>query len=185
MYVYNMETTPLSPEDWLNLALEELSERGHDALKAQPLARKLNVTRGSFYHHFDSLETFHAAVIGHWSDRSSGQIIQAALETADPQKGLDDLLQKTFRSGEALERAIRAWSTVQPFVATAVAKVDQKRIEVAEALLIQGGVPRPDAKPRAQLLYWAAIGRLMMPFPAENNLSQAEISGLAKLMLAH
>jgi AcrR family transcriptional regulator len=180
-----METSPLTPEDWLNLALEELKERGHDALKAQPMAKKLNVTRGSFYYHFENLEKFHAAVIGHWFEHSSGQIIQAARKTADPQKALDDLLQKSFRSGEALERAIRAWSTVQPFVATAVTKVDQKRIEVAEALLIQGGVPGSDAKPRAQLLYWAAIGRLMMPFPAENILSQAEISGLAKLVLGH
>jgi AcrR family transcriptional regulator len=180
-----METPTLAPEDWLNLALVELKERGHDALKAQPLARKLNVTRGSFYHHFDSLETFHAAVIGHWSDRSSGQIIRAARDTADPQKALDDLLQKTFRSGEALERAVRAWSTVQPLVAMAVAKIDQDRIEVAKTLLVQGGVQRSVAKPRAQLLYWAAIGRLMVPFPAENILSQAEISGLAKLVLGH
>ena len=183
VYVYPMETPPLTPADWLYIALQELRERGHGALKAQPLAKALNITRGSFYHHFDSLESFHAAVIKHWSELSSGQIIRTARETADPRQALDDLLQKTFRSGEALERAIRAWATVEPSVATAVAKIDAERIGVTEALLIQGGAPATEAKPRAQLLYWAAIGRLMMPFPAESTLSSAQLSGLARLML--
>lgn len=178
-----MNSQPLTPADWLNTALKELRERGHGALKAQPLAKALKVTRGSFYHHFDSLESFHAAVIAHWSDLSSGQIIRTARETADPQQALDDLLQRTFRSGEAMERAVRAWSTVEPSVAKAVAKVDEERIGVTEAILIQGGASASEAKPRAQLLYWAAIGRLMMPLPAENILSPAEISGLAHLML--
>ncbi|MCU0829610.1 MAG: TetR/AcrR family transcriptional regulator [Tabrizicola sp.] len=178
-----METSPLTREDWLNQALTELKARGHGALKAQPLAKSLNVTRGSFYHHFDSLSDFHTAVIDHWSRQSSGQIIQAAQAAADPCKALDDLLQTTFRSGQALERAIRAWSTVQPLVAKAVATVDHDRIGVAEALLIRGGVAAIKAKPRAQLLYWAAIGRLMMPYPAESVLSSAEISDIAGLML--
>jgi len=178
-----MAAPPLTPADWLNIALKELREHGHSALKAQPLAKALNVTRGSFYHHFDSLESFHAAVIEHWSELSSGHIIRSAREAADPQQALDDLLQRTFRSGEALERAIRAWSTVEPSVATAVAKVDQERIAVAEAILVKGGAPASGAKARAQLLYWAAIGRLMMPFPAESTLSPTEISGLANLML--
>ena len=178
-----MDAPPLGPEDWLDLALNELRDHGHDALKAQPLARKLQVTRGSFYHHFESLESFHADVIRHWSRRSSGQIIQAVQETASAEQAMDDLMQKTFRSGEALERAIRAWSTVKPLVAKAVAEVDQERITVAEGLLIARGLKPAQAKPRARLLYWAAIGRLMMPFPAEHILSDAEISGLARLVM--
>ena len=178
-----MDAPSLTPADWLNVALKELRAHGHGALKAQPLAKALNVTRGSFYHHFDSLESFHTAVIAHWSELSSGQIIRTAQETADPQKALYDLLQKTFRSGEALERAVRAWATVEPLVATAVAKVDEERIQVARAILIRGGAPESTARPRAQLLYWAAIGRLMMPLPSDNILSPAEISDLTYLML--
>jgi AcrR family transcriptional regulator len=178
-----MESSQLTPQDWLDTALKVLRERGHGSVKAQPLAKALNVTRGSFYHHFDGLEHFHVAVIAHWSKLSSRQIIQTARETANPEQALEDLLQKTFRSGEALERAVRAWSTVQPHVAESVAKVDEERIEVAEALLLRCGVPNSDAKLRARLLYWAAIGRLMMPFPAESTLSTLEISRIAQLIL--
>ena len=67
-----MTDRALTAEDWLNLALQELKEHGYTALKAQPLAKKLNVTRGSFYHHFESLEAFHTAVIAHWSKSTSG-----------------------------------------------------------------------------------------------------------------
>ncbi|WDR03036.1 TetR/AcrR family transcriptional regulator [Devosia algicola] len=161
----------------------ELKDRGYSALKAQPLAKKLNVTRGSFYYHFENLESFHAAVITHWSKHTSGRVIKTAQESINPQKALDELLQQTLCSGEDLERAIRSWSTVQPLVAKEVEKVDQGRIKVAEALLIKSGVSKSHAAPRAKLLYWAAIGRLMLPFPANNLLSRMEISGVATLML--
>lgn len=177
-----MGTNSLTRDDWLDLALVELKDHGYSALKAQPLAKKLNVTRGSFYHHFESLEDFHAAVISHWAERSSGQIIQTAQGANDPHTALDELLQKTLHSGEKLERAVRSWSTIQASVAKAVEGVDQERIKVAEMLLVNGGVSKSIAIARARLLYWAAIGRLMLPFPANNLLSQSEISDLATLM---
>jgi AcrR family transcriptional regulator len=178
-----MEMPPLTSDDWLDLALEELKSHGYGALKAQPLAKKLNVTRGSFYHHFESLDDFHTAVLAHWSKRSSRQIILDAQQANDPRKALDELLRKTFRSGEDLERAVRSWATVKRSVAKAVEKVDQGRIAVAQELLIKSGTPEAAAVARAKLLYWAAIGRLMLPFPANNLLSEDEISDLTALML--
>ncbi|MEM8824349.1 MAG: TetR/AcrR family transcriptional regulator [Pseudomonadota bacterium] len=178
-----MQPTALDADDWLDLALNELKEHGYGALKALPLAKKLNVTRGSFYHHFDSLDDFHSAVLVHWSKRSSGTLITAAVEASDPRQALNDLLQQTLRSGEKLERAIRSWATVQPRVAREVEKVDNLRIEVAEDLLIRGGVSKSVAAPRSRLLYWAAIGRLMLPFPDSNLLLPDEIAGLAVLMM--
>lgn len=177
-----MTSRLLTSADWLDLALQELKAHGYNALRAQPLAKKLNVTRGSFYHHFDSLEAFHAAIIAHWSKVTNDQIASAAGDIHDATEALDDLLQTTLRSGEALERAIRSWSTVEPMVAEAVERVDQERINIAEALLCRAGVPKPVSEARAKLLYWAAIGRLMLPFPQNNVLSRDEISKLAALM---
>jgi len=173
----------LTVEDWLNLALEELRAHGYSALRAQPLAKKLAVTRGSFYHHFESLEAFHTAVIDYWSKKTSGQIALGAQNFDNPAEALDDLLRKTLRSGEALERAIRSWSTIAPSVAEAVERVDQERIGIAEALLREAGLPEADSVARAKLLYWAAIGRLMLPFPHNNILSRSEISGISALMM--
>lgn len=173
----------LTVEAWLNLALEELRSHGYGALRAQPLAKKLDVTRGSFYHHFESIDAFHTAVIDHWSTKTSGQIASEAQDFDDPLEALDDLLQKTLRSGEALERAIRSWSTVASSVAEAVERVDQERIGIADALLRQAGLHETESIARAKLLYWAAIGRLMLPFPQNNILLETEISGIAALMV--
>lgn len=178
-----METKSLTREDWLNLALAELCDHGYTALKAQPLAKKLNVTRGSFYYHFESLEAFHSAVIAHWSLNTTGPVSQQAKSARSPRDALDNLLQTTLRSGEILERAIRSWSTVSPSVAKAVEQVDDARIKVAEKLLIAGGISKPAASSRARMLYWAAIGRLMLPFPKNNLLSRQDISELTEHML--
>ncbi|MEO1640330.1 MAG: TetR/AcrR family transcriptional regulator [Pseudomonadota bacterium] len=177
-----MTAAPLSAEDWLDLALTELKTQGYGALRAQPLAQKLGVTRGSFYHHFESLADFHAAIIAHWSQRSSGQVIRSAKEEPDPVTALAQLLQTTLRSGEGLERAVRSWATVAPGVAQAVAAIDAERIDVVKAILRRGGLDKADAAARAKLLYWAAIGRLMLPFPDQNVLTNAEISSLSALM---
>ncbi|MBB5516061.1 AcrR family transcriptional regulator [Rubricella aquisinus] len=178
-----MQEKPLHTDDWLNLALEELKGHGAGALKALPLSKKLNVTRGSFYHHFESLEVFHSAVIAHWSKRSSGPVIATAQTTPDPREALEHLLQVTFQSGEALERAVRSWATQHPKVAIEVEKVDANRINVTEELLIKCGLPSDLATTRARLLYWAAIGRLMMPFPEQSLFTKAQIVQITHLML--
>ena len=176
-----MHSAKLKPEDWLDLALEELRSHGFGALKAQRLAKTLNVTRGSFYYHFESLERFHQAVVAHWAKRTTGPVIETIAGTA-PEAALDQLLQITLQSGEAMERAMRAWATVAPEVAVKVAEVDAARIAVAEDLLRQLGLAETDALARARLLYWAAIGRLMMPFPEDNRLTPSDISGIARMI---
>lgn len=170
-------------EDWLDAALQVLATEGHGALRALPLAARLGVTRGSFYHHFSSLEVFHQAVVAHWAKRTSGPVIDGLASYADPAQALSALLHKTLNSGEALERAIRAWATIDDHVAQAVDRVDRERIGVAEALLVAAGIPGEAAAGRARLLYWAAIGRLSMPFPDAHRLTPGQIDDLTALVL--
>lgn len=178
-----MQQNSLTLQNWLDCALSELRDNGYERLKAQPLAKKLGVTRGSFYHHFESLEDFHTRIISHWSNQTTGKIIVTVQQSQDPKTALRELLSRTLQSGEALERAMRSWSTVQPDVAREVEKVDLTRIAFARDLLLNGGIPEKLAAPRAKLLYWAAIGRLMLPVPENNRLSPEEISELAHLMM--
>lgn len=122
------------------------------------------------------------AVIAHWATASSGEVIREAEAADDPRRALDTLLQTTLRSGAGLERAVRAWATVKEPVAREVEKVDARRIAVARGLLISCGVAEDAATVRAQVLYWAAIGRLMLPFPEKAVLTRDEISAFAALM---
>jgi AcrR family transcriptional regulator len=177
-----MAMTRLDKTDWLDFALKELAEKGHDALKAQTLAAAMGVTRGSFYWHFEDLEAFKHDLIGHWTDRTTGELVHAVVREGDAQAQLIGLMTRAFRSGVSMERAIRAWAAADDHVAGLVAAVDWRRIRFAEQLLAALGVAEPEVGPRARMLYWAAIGRLMMARPSDQGLTDAEIEDLASLM---
>ena len=44
----------LSADDWAQAALDLIAEQGVSAVAVEPLARRLGVTKGSFYWHFPS-----------------------------------------------------------------------------------------------------------------------------------
>src|SRR6201990_3237296 len=97
----------LSAKDWLDQGLKTLAHSGFTALKAEPLAMAMGVSRGSFYWHFADVEAFHAAILKHWREVAAEQVI-ANLEAAS---GHDDplelLLRRTFSAHLALEKAVR------------------------------------------------------------------------------
>src|SRR4030088_2227630 len=100
----------LSPQDWIDFALKTLTREGFQALKADVLARKLGVSRGSFYWHFAELGTFHARVIAHWRQVATEAII-ADLERCDSrEQRLDVLLRGAFGHSALLEIPMRAWA---------------------------------------------------------------------------
>ncbi|WVM91742.1 TetR/AcrR family transcriptional regulator [Halopseudomonas pachastrellae] len=48
----------LTPQDWFDAATEAILDGGFDQLRVLPLAKRLKVTRGSFYWHFEDLPQF-------------------------------------------------------------------------------------------------------------------------------
>ena len=56
----------LSQQDWFNAATEAILEGGFDQLRVLPLAKRLKVTRGSFYWHFDDLGSFIHLFLDQW-----------------------------------------------------------------------------------------------------------------------
>jgi AcrR family transcriptional regulator len=172
----------LEKTDWLDFALAELAEKGHETLKAQTLAAGLGVTRGSFYWHFEDLVAFKRDLIAHWTDRTTQELVRAVVREGEAEAQLIGMMTRAFRSGAATERAVRAWAVSDDHVAELVAAVDWRRVRFAEQLLESLGVPQGAVGPRARMLYWAAVGRLMMARPSERGLSDAEIRDLAAIM---
>ena len=68
-------TDQLSAKDWLDQGLRTLASSGFTALKAEPLAKAMGVSRGSFYWHFADIGAFHAAILEHWREVAAEQII--------------------------------------------------------------------------------------------------------------
>ena len=71
----------LSAQDWVDLGLKTLAKSGFTALKAEPLAKAMGVSRGSFYWHFADIGAFHAAILDRWREVATEQII-AGVEAA-------------------------------------------------------------------------------------------------------
>jgi AcrR family transcriptional regulator len=148
----------LSAKDWLDQGLRVLATKGFTALKAEPLAKAMGVSRGSFYWHFADVGAFHAAVLDHWRDVAAEQVI-SDIEAESPDRALLALLRRVF--GErppVLESAMRSWAAHDASARATVEAVDQRRLGYVENLLKVSGLPAETARARAQILYWAFLG---------------------------
>jgi AcrR family transcriptional regulator len=151
-------TKRLTAQDWIDFALKTLAREGFDALKADVLARKIGVSRGSFYWHFTGLGTFHSQVIERWRDIATEAIIADIEQYGSHEERLDALLRHAFGGGATLEIRMRAWAGNNAVAARALSDVDLRRREYIRRLLMEAGVAEPLAATRAQLLYWAYLG---------------------------
>jgi AcrR family transcriptional regulator len=152
---------PVSRHDWVRMGLRMLAESGIDAVRVEPLAARLGVTKGSFYWHFADRAALHAAMLAEWRQSATRDIVagvgKAASSATDQ---LHDLLAVTTssRTGGRLEAAIRSWASMDDRAARFVAAVDNERIEFGATLLREMGVSRPTAEVRARIVYLALIG---------------------------
>src|SRR5262249_2355707 len=74
----------LTAPAWIDFARATLAREGFEALKAEALACKLGVSRGSFYWHFEDIETFHARVIEQWRQVATEAIIAVIAQPISP-----------------------------------------------------------------------------------------------------
>ncbi len=171
----------LSATDWVDQGLKALASRGFTALKAEPLAKALRVSRGSFYWHFADIAAFHAAILARWHEVAAEQIIanvEAASKDEDP---LALLLRRVFGERLMLERAVRTWASVDPAARTAVQVIDRRRLNYVEGLLAESGLSAELARARAQILYWAFLGFALSDQPLPKARQQAVLDELLRI----
>ena len=149
------------PGDYFDVALQVLEESGFPALTASALCDRMGITRGSFYHHFESFDAFVDGLLEHWEQTYSRDLISL---TAD----VPDLVDKLRRQAElaislphGAEAALRAWGTINSHVAEAQRRVDVLRIKELSRSLAEHGIPADLAAVYAAFLLNALIGAQM------------------------
>lgn len=152
-----MAKTPLSPEAWIQAGLEQLTLDGPLALRAEPLSRHLNTSKGSFYWHFKDVPAFQAALLAQWKESTLSQLA----EDADMDGSDTD---KMIRFGQSVQEdaagpALRAWAHADASVAKTVAAVDDARLERLMTLMKGIGVTNKDF---ALAAYGALVGLKQM-----------------------
>lgn len=176
-------TARLTAEDWIDSALTILARRGFAALKADVLARELRISRGSFYWHFRDLAAFHEAVIAHWKERATEEIIADIERYSAPDKRLDALLRHAFGGGASLEVRMRAWAEGNELAARAVNDIDRRRRDYLEKLLTQAGVAPAAAATRSLLLYWTYLGAALSRGRLSGEKLQRMVAELRRIVL--
>jgi len=174
-------TDQLSAKDWLDLGLKVLAESGFTALKADPLAKAMGVSRGSFYWHFADIGAFHAAILKHWREVAAEQIIANVEAAAGNDNPLQLLLRQAFGGRLSLENAVRSWAAHDSLARRAVQAIDRRRLSYLERLLRASGLAPRVAHARAQILYWAFLGFALSDKPLPRARLQAVLDELLQI----
>ena len=156
-------TGRLSADDWAQAALDLIAEQGVAAVAVEPLARRLGVTKGSFYWHFPSRDALLSAALERW-ELVEQETVWGQLESfSDPRQRLRALFQlvahevKSHRIYSELLKALD-----HPAVGPVIERVSQRRLDYLAASFRQAGMPRADAQHRARLAYAAYVGFLQL-----------------------
>lgn len=169
----------LSASDWLAAGLDAISETGPEALKAEPLAVRLNVSKGSFYWHFRDVPDFHARLLDVWEAETGSKLAALLAREEQPAAQLRTLAQ-ALTAPQASEPAIRNWAQNHPPAREAVERIDQARLEALLALLRASGIRNPEM---ARILYAAAVGMTQLGQAAPSDRTEA-IGSMVDLVLA-
>lgn len=167
---------PLSRESWVEEGLRGLTNGGIDAVQITRLAKALDVTRGSFYWHFENREALLDALLAEWRARNT-DVMLGALAAAET---LEDGILALFaiwvdhaRFDPALDQAVRDWARRSLSVHEVVQREDDARVAAIAAFYERLGYEPVDAFVRARVLYFSQVSyyALEVAEPMETRLS--------------
>lgn len=158
----------LTPQDWIEAGFRALTAEGAKGIRAEALARSLKVSKGSFYWHFADVPTLRAAMLAHWEQAATEEIIAGAEATNAPADArILHLVQAATSDiaapygGRQAEPALREWARHDPIAAEAVTRVEARRLSYVKDLMIAANAKQPGRA--ARLLYAAMIGMDALP----------------------
>ena len=160
----------LSQQDWFNAATEAILEGGFDQLRVLPLAKRLKVTRGSFYWHFDDLGSFIHLFLDQWQAlRMRGlRYWQPGKDPSlSPEQEVDRVLTLMFEGPAVefkrmkVEFAIRDYAQRDDYARNIVATVDNARVEQS-AQLLEPLVAPGTARAMALIQYSTVLGSVLL-----------------------
>lgn len=155
-----------SREGWLEAGYQALIENGVDAVKILPLAKRLKLSRTSFYWFFEDREALLSALLDGWALRTSKPLIDATMEYAESRaEAMLNVLACFIAEGafdSKLEFAVRSWALQDEGVAARVEAADEARLKALTTMLVNWGVPLSEADIRARTIYLVQIGYISM-----------------------
>jgi AcrR family transcriptional regulator len=146
-------------QDWEDAALAAIARDGLGSLAIPQLARSLNVTKGSFYWHFTSLQELIDKSLKRWEERDQTTLDELR-RIADPRARLAALFEEAMEQREAHGLYVALSSSTVPHAAPLIRRISNRRLKFLIDSYVEAGLKRPEARSRALLAYAAYIGAL-------------------------
>ena len=125
---------------WIEAALETIARDGDEALRVEPLAREIAMSKGSFYWFFTGIDDLRFRALDHWKVHHNDSLFERV-------RGYDGTLQErlTYLVNAIVDShlgrydaAIRAWALRDPRIADFVRGIDADRLAFLEDLFAAG-----------------------------------------------
>jgi AcrR family transcriptional regulator len=147
---------------WLDLALGVLIAEGVDGVRILPLARRLKVSRSSFYWYFGSRKDLLDQLLDHWREINTTPILERA---GRPAPTIIRAVLNVFECwaderlfNPHLDFAVRSWARRAKPVRRVIDQADEARLAALRAMFRRYGYEAEDAFIRARVLYYTQIG---------------------------
>jgi AcrR family transcriptional regulator len=146
---------------WIEAGLRALAAGGPDAVRIEPLAQTLGVTRGGFYWHFEDRGALLEQMLDTWERTSIDDVIERVEgEEGDGRTRLRRLFALASSTGEllAIDLAVRDWARREPTVADRLRRVDNRRMDYLRSLFADFCPDGDEVEARSMLAFSLWIG---------------------------
>ena len=174
-----------SRELWLSAAKQAFLEAGLEAVKIQPLASRLNLSRTSFYWFFKDRRALLDALLADWEAKITGAFLSATSAYADTiaeaALNLIVVFQDEALFEPQLDFAVRSWAHKSDAVMARVNATDAQRLQAIADMFLRFGYPPEEAELRARTVYLTQIGYIAMQVQESLETRMARVPGYVQV----
>jgi AcrR family transcriptional regulator len=157
------ERSTLSTGDWERAALELIAERGVQALAVEPLARRMGVTKGSFYWHFPGRESLLERALLRWEEHDGRNLSRSLGEIDHPRDRLVSFFRRVGREKLTHEVYSELCAAAgHPQVEPVLERVAERRMQHLSSAFEELGMEPVEARHQARLTYSVYLGFLQL-----------------------
>jgi AcrR family transcriptional regulator len=144
---------------WIRQALRALADGGPDAVRVEPLARALGVTRGGFYWHFEDRRELLDALLDTWEQSTTEEVAERLeSEGGDAHAKLQRLFTLISPGVVRTDLAVRDWARRDTTVAERLRRIDNRRMGYLRSLFSAFSPDTDEVEARSFLAFSLLIG---------------------------
>lgn len=166
---------------WIDAGLRALASGGPDAVRIEPIAKALGVTRGGFYWHFADRGALLDDLLDTWERRATDEVLERVeREGGDARTKARQAGALTFSAALLpVDLAVRDWSRRDPAVAERLRRVDTRRMDYLRTQFAAFCADPDEVEARCLLAFALVIGNHFIAADHHGGRSRGEVLELA------